>query len=518
MRSLALGPDSVTYEYNADGQNILAGAMNAYRSSITGLDDSTRLSAVGTAMAYDNLGSVVSRTVSGIVGGPFSNTYTRDSLGRITTATERFGSDSVRLDYGYDSAGRLATVNRNGAVEATYEYDPNGNRRLITTSSGIASAAFDAQDRQLSLGATTYSYDANGARSMRVVGADTTRYTYDVVGNLLRVDLPNGTRIDYIVDGQNRRIGKRVNGALVRGWVYQSQLAPIAELDASNQVIARFVYGALPTVPEYMVKNGITYRIISDHLGSVRLVVDVSTGIVAQRIDYDAFGREVGNTNPGFQPFGYAGGLVDEQTSLVRLGVRDYDPEAGRWTAKDPLLFFSNSTNLYAYVENDPINLVDPTGLQSLEDWANYAAGFGDFFTFGLTNWIRDKWDANDTIDRCSGWYIAGDATGFAMDIALGGAIGLEKAGAKAAGKEFSHWIPNRMGGPRSIFNGNFVTPYRHFLHDPYRYIKGWRDLGPRFPRWLQQLDRIPNIYKGLGAGAALGAVTEALRPCKCRN
>jgi len=97
-------------------------------------------------------------------------------------------------------------------------------------------------------------------------------------------------------------------------------------------------------------------------LGSPRLVVDVATGQVAQRLDYDAFGRVTMDSNPGFQPFGYAGGLYDYQTGLVRFGARDYDASTGRWLAKDPVGFSGGDTNLYGYVLNDPINFTDPLG------------------------------------------------------------------------------------------------------------------------------------------------------------
>jgi RHS repeat-associated protein len=167
-----------------------------------------------------------------------------------------------------------------------------------------------------------------------------------------------------VIDSQNRRIGKKVNGTLVQGFLYQSQLAPVAELNGSNQVVSRFVYATRPNVPDYMVKASVTYRIIADHLGSVRLVVNAETGAIAQRIDYDEFGRVTQNTAPGFQPFGFAGGILDSHTGLTRLGARDYEATTGRWVAKDPLGFGGGYSNLYEYVDNDPINAIDPTGLQ----------------------------------------------------------------------------------------------------------------------------------------------------------
>jgi RHS repeat-associated protein len=75
------------------------------------------------------------------------------------------------------------------------------------------------------------------------------------------------------------------------------------------------------------------------------------------------FGEVIADTNPGFQPFGFAGGLYDPDTGLVRFGARDYDPVIGRWLAKDPIAFGGGQTNLYVYAGNDPINQIDPSGL-----------------------------------------------------------------------------------------------------------------------------------------------------------
>jgi RHS repeat-associated protein len=165
------------------------------------------------------------------------------------------------------------------------------------------------------------------------------------------------------VDGENRRIGKKINGVLTQAFLWQDGLKIAAELDGNSQTVARYVYATRPNVPDYLVKGGATYRIITDHLGSPRLVVNTATGQVAQRLDYDDWGRVVLDTNPGFQPFGFAGGLYDRDTGLVRFGARDYDPETGRWTAKDPILFAGGDSNLYGYVADNPVNFVDILGL-----------------------------------------------------------------------------------------------------------------------------------------------------------
>ena len=315
-------------------------------------------------LTYSTFGELSTYQASSSGSPQLNVQYTRDSLGRITQKLETIGGATTTTVYGYDQAGRLTDVTVNGALSAHYDYDGNGNRLAVTRpGTGTVSGTYDAQDRLVTYGAVSYTYTANGDLQTVTSGGQTTTYTYDVFGNLTAVGLPNGTQIEYVIDGQNRRIGKKVNGTLAQGFLYRNQLAPVAELDGAGNVVSRFIYGTRINVPDYMVRAGTTYRLLTDHLGSVRLIVDTAAGDVAQRLDYDEFGQITLDTNPGFQPFGFAGGLYDQHTKLTRFGARDYDAFSGRWTKKDPIRFAGADPNLYGYVFYDPVNAIDPSGL-----------------------------------------------------------------------------------------------------------------------------------------------------------
>jgi len=359
------GGNAASFQYDLDGLLTKAGSLNLSRNSQNGMLTGTSLGNVTDALSYSSFGEASAYQAFSGTTNIFSVNYTRDELGRISRKNETIDGATHSYNYTYDLAGRLIEVRKDGLLLSRYTYDANGNRLNYTGSGGAIAGTYDDQDRLMHYGTTTYAYTANGELLSKTNSSKTTTYHYDVMGNLLNVTLPNGTKIDYIVDGQNRRIGKKVNGVLVQGFLYENQLNPIAELDGAGNVVSRFVYASGGNVPDYMVRGGNTYRIITDHLGSPRLVINVATGAVLQRMDYDEFGNVILDSNPGFQPFGFAGGLYDRDTKLLRFGGRDYDAELGRWTARDPILFAGGDTNLYGYVMNDPINFKDSSGLDS---------------------------------------------------------------------------------------------------------------------------------------------------------
>jgi RHS repeat-associated protein len=360
----AVAGSSVSFSYDPDGLMLTAGALTLQHDVQNGFLTGTTLGAIADTFGYNEFGEPLSYSASASAL-LFSEQVTRDDVGRISQKVENVAGISHTYDYFYDDAGHLSDVVRDGATTTSYRYDANGNRRLLSINgSPIAVATSDDEDRLTAYGDATYTYTASGDLSSRADVSGTTGYVYDELGNLTRVTLPGGPTIDYLIDGQNRRVGKRIDGALVQAFAYADQLRIIAELDGAGNLVSRFIYGSRQNVPDYMIKGGTTYRIIADHLGSPRLVVNAATGAVIQELDYDEFGNVFVDTNPGFQPFGFAGGLYDPSTRLLRFGARDYDPQTGRWTAKEALGFTAGGTNFYAYALGDPVNRVDVDGLR----------------------------------------------------------------------------------------------------------------------------------------------------------
>ncbi len=374
---------ALPFGYDADGLLTCAGAgtcpatgaIAVARDPQNGRLTGTTLGGVTDSYGYDAFNELASYAATYGGSSLFVETIvSRDANGRITEKTDALSGTTHDWKNVYDRTGRLTDVTEDGAAVSHYGYDGDDNRTSVGVSS-VTQPTYDAQDRLVaypSLNAT-YAFTANGELASKTVGPQITTYTYDALGNLLHVGLPaalpDGTQtIDYIVDGQNRRVGRKVNGTLAQGWLYQDQLRPVAQLDGSNNLVARFVYGSKANVPDYMVTLGGTYRILSDHLGSPRAVVDVSSGNLLEMINFDEFGNEtdtVAGTLPsGYVriPFGFAGGLYDLDTGLVRFGARDYDAIVGRWTSKDPVLFAGGSLSVYAYAYADPVDYVDLTG------------------------------------------------------------------------------------------------------------------------------------------------------------
>jgi RHS repeat-associated protein len=358
---MVTGGTTINFSYDDDDLLLSAGDFSITRSAGTGLPQTTSLGLVDDAWTYNGFGEVTSNAVTANAVEVYGVNYSYDDLGRMTQKVETIGGVTDTYDYEYDLRGQLFEVQKNSVVVESYSYDDNGNRISATVNGTPSAATYDDQDRLLSYGGTSYSYRPAGQLATRSEPGDiVTSYDYDTVGSLRGVTLADATEITYGLDGLGRRVQRAVDGTITQRWLYDGIL-PLAQLDDQGNVVSQFVYIG-GNVPVYMVKGGVSYRLVSDPVGSVRLVIDSTNGNIVQRIDYDSFGNVLGDTHPGFQPFGFAGGLHDDSTGLVRFGSRDYQPRTGRWTAQDSIDYAGAQLNRYVYVRSDPINWHDPAG------------------------------------------------------------------------------------------------------------------------------------------------------------
>lgn len=523
--------NGANYAYDDDSLPTRAGFLSLARDAATGVLTGSSLGIVVEIYSYNEHGEVATRRAA---AGPtvlFEVAYTRDDAGRIRSLTEAIEGASVMREFGYDAVGRLETVTRDGVRVAEYQYDGAGNRQQHTYTGGSDDATYDVSDRVVRYGDATFTYAPTGALATKTVGGVTTEFTYDLAANLRKVAAPNHT-IEYVIDAQNRRVGKKVNGVLSQGWLYADETRIVAELDGTGSVVATFVYGTRPNVPEYMVRGGITYRIISDHLGSPRLIVNAADGSVFQRMEFDEFGRTIADSNPGFQPFGFAGGLYDRDTGLVRFGARDYEPQTGRWTSKDPS-GFAGGPNLYAYAYSDPVNFVDPAGdvpiIVAIIGVGAVVGGVSE--AIGAYGSGGDAGDVAAAFGRGAVAGAAGALVGAAVAIHTGNPflVGASAGVANEFTKQLlTHggtcWDSNALVAAAAVggFTGSFVAGLpAGSAGQGLRNAGGpmpnvWRnrrvrDYGPNAVRWLKQ----EAFGGGVGNALQYGA-TQVVGPCVC--
>ncbi len=372
--------DTAGFAYDRDGLLVRAGPMAVTRAAATGLVEGTAVGQVASTSSYNSHGELTELDYTRNGSAYFHQHLERDSLGRVVRSDETWPEGTTSRRYVHDLAGRLTQVLDGIGVQLRrYEYDGggsgNGNRTAERGAADalLASGSYDAQDRLLAYGMASYSYTAAGELTLKASPLDTLATTYDALGNLVaagyrQVSGPPlspivvGKSLDYRVDGQNRRVQKRLDGVPVQGWLYRNGLNPLAELDGEGALVHRYVHATHGHVPDLLMHADTAYRMVTDHLGSVRAVVRATDGVVVQRLDYDAWGVLTRDEGGAFQALGYAGGIHDRDTKLVRFGARDYEPAVGRWTSPDPEGIVDESINRYAYAVNDPVDLVDATG------------------------------------------------------------------------------------------------------------------------------------------------------------
>lgn len=366
---------STLLNYDKDGLLIKAGNINYVRNDF-GSIAATSIGNLQSTNSFNNFGELTSSQskYKNQILADFK--YSRDKFARVSLVNESLRGingwlSNTKNQYEFDKLGRLVKAINNGRP-TVYQYDGNGNRIKKSSFGETITADYDEQDRLTRYGNVYYTYNASGelvlkTEKRRVHFFKTiekkTQYFYDSFGNLNKVILPSQKVIEYLIDGQGRRVGKKVDGVQVESYIYQSQTQIIAVTDSLGVITKRFVYGEKQNSPDVLIMNNKEYRIISDQVGTPRQVVDLSNGRVKEELNFDEFGDDPDIEGRKVLPFGFAGGLYDRDTKLVHFGEREYMPEVGRWISKDKIGFRGGDPNLYGYVLNDPVNLSDPSGL-----------------------------------------------------------------------------------------------------------------------------------------------------------
>lgn len=281
----------------------------------------------------------------------FDMRYRYDRYGRRTAMIDQEGQHG----YVYDAAQRLAAATHPCGSES-FSYDVAGNRQ---------GARVDAANQLLEDEEAVYTYDASGNLSSREVErtGEATVYEWDCAGRLTSVTSPR-LQAEYRYDWLGQRIEKCVSGTVNR-YAYDAWDS-VAEYDGDGRLRAWYVRVPGTGEPLCMIKEGAIYFYHCDGSGSVIGMTD-ERGKVIQKYAYSVFGSVVSTLDRKFQqPFAFAGQPFDAETGFYCFPYRYYAPDIGRFLSPDPLGYV-DGVNPYAYVRNDPVNVVDPLGLYGVD-------------------------------------------------------------------------------------------------------------------------------------------------------
>jgi RHS repeat-associated protein len=308
-------------------------------------------------------------------------TYAYDSAMRVTGITDTYASGSVLASYvyNYDQASRLTSEVDDG-VQTTYSYDADNE----LTGAGSTAYSYDSTGNRnstgyvvgtgnelLSDGTYTYTYDNEGNLSTKRDGSDITTYTYDNRNRLIGViETVGGTlqaQATYTYDVLGNRLEEDdySGGVLtVTRFAYDGENV-WADLTSGNALETRrlFLDGSDLLLARISAAGSAAWY-DTDHLESVRDVVNYAGTMVLDQITYDAYGNKSTESSPSMgDRYGYTGREWDPKVQLQYNRARYFDPGIGAWTSEDPLGFKSGDVNLFRYLVDDPTKTTDPSGL-----------------------------------------------------------------------------------------------------------------------------------------------------------
>jgi len=281
-----------------------------------------------------NKDSLVNKATTKGLPGEELPAFTYDKSNRITKG--------ATASYGYDEANDPTTIG-----SATYSYDTADELEKKTVSHATAA---------------TYTYDEMGERTKTAPSSGpATSYGYDQAGDLTSATRPKEGETQAIEDtygynGDGLRISQTISGnTTYMAWDLAESL-PLILNDGTNS----YVYGPGGLPVEQIPNEGAVLYLHHDQQSSTRMLTG-ATGTIMGTMTYDAYGNKIGSTGTSTTPLGYDGQYTDSDTGLVYLRARYYDPATAQFLNVDPRSMETHAP--YAYAEDNPTTLGDPTGL-----------------------------------------------------------------------------------------------------------------------------------------------------------
>lgn len=389
-------PNSTTATFGYDVRSNLTSAANVNIGYALSYDLSNRLTRV-----LDSNNKTVSYQYNGlnqrtqmVTPDGRTITYAYNTTNRLSQISSAIGAFNIS----YDDAGRKTSLDYPNLVTTTYSYNaasfltnlvarynqqttinsfaytPDGmsNRATMTDLAGPHAYTYDntyqlTQATHPNMPLEHFSYDQVGNRltsegQAPSVGRDT-EYVHDFENRLIEVNY-FGMAVQYNYDPFGRRIEKNLNnGATITRYVYDGPNT-VTQYDGAWNVTAKYTHTLDIDDPLTVQQGANTYYYHRDGLGSVVNLTD-SAGSNIKSYTYKTFGEIYSESGTLVQPFTFTGREYDPESGLYYYRARHYDPRAGKFLTKDPIGFAGGDVNLYRYVRNNPVNLIDPSGLQA---------------------------------------------------------------------------------------------------------------------------------------------------------